>query len=194
MAKTKRAEGEPILIKKYANRRLYNTASSSYVTLEHLAELIRSGEDFVVVDAKSEEDLTHTVLSQIIFDRESKDDKPMLPLPFLRQLISFYGDKLETLVPGYLQSAMDALSKNQDKFRSAFNTGKPVSSFVPLFEEVARQNMALFQETMRMFSPPAGGHNETAKPSRTPTDKDAQITALKKELTALKAKVDALGE
>jgi len=191
MGRKQRAEGEPILIKKYANRRLYNTAASRYVTLDQLAELIQAGEEFVVQDAKTGEDLTHSVLTQIIFDKEGKDKKQMLPLPFLRQLISFYGDRLENMIPGYLQSAMDALSKNQDKFRSAFNAGKPTSSFVPLFEDVARQNMMMFQETMKMFSP--GGAARGGK-AASDAQKDAEIAALKEELASLKAKVDALGD
>ncbi len=192
MGRKQRAEGEPILIKKYANRRLYNTASSRYVTLDQLADLIKDGEDFVVVDAKSGEDLTHSVLTQIIFDKEAKDEKHMLPLPFLRQLISFYGDKLENMIPGYLQSAMEALSKNQDKFRNAFTAGKSGSTLLPLFEEVARQNMMMFQETMKMFTPGLGGRS--AMQANSDQAKDAEIAALKKELASLKAKVDALGK
>lgn len=193
MGRQKRAEGEPILIKKYANRRLYNTASSSYVTLEHLADLIKEGEDFVVVDAKSGNDLTHAVLTQIIFEREAKDDKPMLSLSFLRQLISLYGDKIETMVPGYLQSAMGALTKNQDKLRSAFSTGKSPASVLPVFEEITRQNMAMFQETLTMFTPNMKMGRDTASAAEA-EKKDAEIMKLREELASLKDKVDALGD
>ncbi|PCI33524.1 MAG: polyhydroxyalkanoate synthesis repressor PhaR [Alphaproteobacteria bacterium] len=156
MAKKTRLEGEPIIIKKYANRRLYNTDSSSYVTLDDLAQMVKENIDFVVRDAKSGDDITHTVLTQIIFEEESKEET-LLPINFLRQLITFYGDGLQKVVPEYLESSMAAFSQNQEKFRSFIdgNRTKPAEGMPQLmpFEEMAKQNMAIFEKTMSMFSP-----------------------------------------
>ena len=148
-----KADGDAIVIKKYANRRLYNTASSSYVTLDFLAEMVKDGEDFVVYDAKSGEDITRSVLTQIIFEEESKGQN-LLPIQFLRQLIKFYGDSLQTFVPSYLEMSMDAFSKNQEEMRSrharcAFG-GAPGYN---MFEESVRKNMELYEQAMKMFSP-----------------------------------------
>lgn len=202
MARKGRQPGDPIIIKKYANRRLYNTATSSYVTLDHLADLVKDNEDFVVVDAKSGEDITHSVLTQIIFEKEQKDESTMLPLPFLRQLISFYGDGLQAVVPGYLQYAMENLTKNQEQMRKAFTLEGGSANFVPVIEEMTRQNMAMFQQAMRMFTPGAYG---TTGPSMTEDtsapaapageekgEKDKELKDLQAELAALKSKVDAL--
>src|SRR5215471_20135962 len=114
------SEGEPVVIKKYANRRLYNTASSSYVTLEHLAEMVRQGVDFVVYDAKTNEDLTRSVLTQIIFDEENRGSQNLLPLQFLRQLIRFYGDSMQALLPSYLELSLDAFTQQQERMRKQF--------------------------------------------------------------------------
>ena len=141
----------PTIVKKYANRRLYNTATSSYVTLDHLAEMVRAEEDFVVVDAKSGEDLTRSVLAQIIFEQENRGET-MLPVPFLRKLIGLYGNNLQSFVPSYLEASMEAFAKNQEAMRrsvtEAFASAK---SGVSLFEEAARKNMAFFEQSMRMF-------------------------------------------
>lgn len=150
--KTARADGDPIIIKKYANRRLYNTAKSSYVTLDDLSQMVRAGEDFAVFDAKSGEDITRSVLTQIIFEEEAKGHN-MLPTNFLRQLIRLYGDALQGFVPGYLDSAMDTFSKNQEKMREAFGSSQAMASF----EAMARSNMEWFEQAMRMFGPFAGG-------------------------------------
>jgi polyhydroxyalkanoate synthesis repressor PhaR len=197
MARKKRREGEPIIIKKYANRRLYNTETSSYVTLDHLADMIKNGEEFVVRDAKSGEDLTRAVLTQIIFEKETRE-KNMLPIAFLRQLISLYGDGLQTMVPTYLQSAMEVLTKHQQELKDAAGTNIDSTSFMPIFEELARQNMALFEQSMRVFTqkPPSG---TPAPPADAPTGpdtkaKDRKIADLQAELAALKEKVDALSD
>ena len=156
MAKKNRQDGEPIIIKKYANRRLYNTDSSCYVTLDDLAVMVKENEEFVVKDAKSGDDITHSVLTQIIFEEESKGET-LLPINFLRQLIAFYGDGLQQVVPEYLESSMAAFTQNQEKFRGYFkdNMTKSNLSMQPLkpFEEMAKQNMAIFEQTMSMFSP-----------------------------------------
>ncbi|WP_374762889.1 polyhydroxyalkanoate synthesis repressor PhaR [Yunchengibacter salinarum] len=196
MARTRRQEGEPIIIKKYANRRLYNTATSSYVTLEHLAEMIKQDEDFVVRDAKTGDDITRTVLTQIIFDKESKD-KTMLPLPFLRQLIAMYGDGMQTMIPTYLQCAMEALTNNQEKVREAVVTGQGPQAFMPMMEDITRQNMKLFSDAMRMFNPAAEGGENAAAAARARADsqthqKDEEIRALKEQLSRLQTQVDKL--
>ncbi|WP_417455956.1 polyhydroxyalkanoate synthesis repressor PhaR [Kordiimonas sp.] len=194
MARKKREPGEPIVIKKYANRRLYNTETSSYVTLDHLAEMIKSGEEFIVLDAKGGDDLTRTVLTQIIFEKET-NEKNMLPLSFLRQLISLYGDGLQVMVPTYLQSAMEVLTRNQDQIRKACGGNTNTGSFMPIFEEIARQNMALFEESMRVFTSRTTGKTGPAptKPAASRTaEKDEKIAALQAQLAALKEKVDAL--
>ncbi|PHZ85522.1 polyhydroxyalkanoate synthesis repressor PhaR [Paremcibacter congregatus] len=156
MAKKNSRDGDRIIIKKYANRRLYNTDSSSYVTLDDLAVMVKDGTDFVVRDAKSGEDITHSVLTQIIFEEESKGET-MLPVNFLRQLISFYGDGLQKVVPDYLESSMSAFAENQEKFRDFFTGTLPGADLanpaLKPFEEMARQNMAIFEQTMSMFSP-----------------------------------------
>src|SRR5262252_6482727 len=141
----------PIIVKKYANRRLYNTATSSYVTLDDLAKLIKDGGDFVVQDAKTAEDLTRSVLTQIIVEQEQKGQN-LLPISFLRQLISFYGDSMQFLVPGYLEQAMVAFARNQEQMRKNLQATFGIFPFGQ-FEEVGKQNMALFERALRMLAP-----------------------------------------
>jgi len=197
MARKKREPGEPIVIKKYANRRLYNTETSGYVTLDHLAAMIKEGEDFVVRDAKTGEDLTHAVLTQLIFEKETKESN-MLPLSFLRQLISFYGDGLQAMVPGYLQSAMEVLTRNQSDLRAALEEGSDTGNFMPLFEEIARQNLALFEQSMQLFSlgkrPEKAPETGAKQAGKTDLAKEQEIDELKAQLAALKDKVDALSK
>lgn len=162
-----------IIIKKYANRRLYNTDKSCYITLDDLAAMTRGGTDFKVVDAKSGDDITHSVLTQIIMEEESRG-QTMLPVSFLRQLISMYGDSMQSMVPQYLEASMDSFRKNQLQFRSALQgalTGGPLA-------EIAKRNMAMFEAATSAFRPPSG----KADP------RDAEIEMLKAELEALKAK------
>lgn len=142
----------PITIKKYANRRLYNTAKSSYVTLDHLAEMVREGDDFVVYDAKTGEDITRSVLTQIIFEEEAKGQN-MLPISFLRQLIRLYGDTLQGYVPSYLEASMEAFSRNQERLREQVSAAFGANPALSNFEAAARSNMELFENAMRMFSP-----------------------------------------
>lgn len=141
---------DPIIIKKYANRRLYDTSSSSYVTLEHLSELVRQGKDFVVQDAKSGEDLTRTVLTQIIFEQENKGGNA-LPLNFLRQVIRFYGDSVSTALPTYLDMAMNNFTKNQERWRDLVSNGVATNPMA-LFEEQARRNFEMFERGMNLFT------------------------------------------
>jgi len=180
----------PVTIKKYANRRLYNTATSSYVTLDNLCQMVKDGIDFVVYDAKSGDDITRPVLTQIIVEEESKGQH-LLPISFLRQLIGFYGDSLQAVVPGYLEQSMSAFAENQDRMRNyiqeAFDGIFPFGSF----EEMGRQNMAIFERTMKMFAP-YGGEDNNNNAAATPPAEAAKPAPSADELDDLKAKIDAL--
>jgi len=170
---------DKVTIKKYANRRLYDTESSSYITLDRLAAMIREGRDFEVVDAKTGEDITHQVLTQIIVDEESRG-ATMLPVNFLRQLIGLYGGQLQGAVPTYLEAAMDAFEKNQQAMAGAFGPG--------MFADLAKRNMAMFEEAAQAMT-------GKKKPATAPADGPAdEIAKLKAELAALQAKVDKLGK
>src|SRR4249920_3192066 len=152
---------EPITIKKYANRRLYNTGTSTYVTLEDLAAMVKKGEDFVVYDAKTGEEITRSVLTQIIFEQENKEGQNLLPIAFLRQLIRFYGDSMQMLVPRYLEVSIDSLTREQEKFREHMAQAFGGSPFGPLDEHV-RRNMEVFQRAFSMFTPFARREEEEA--------------------------------
>lgn len=155
---SKKKEG-PIVIKKYANRRLYDTGRSSYVTLDDLCQMVKDGQDFIVYDAKSGDDLTRQVLTQIIVDQESKGDSNMLPESFLKQLIGFYGDSLQSVVPNYLEQAFEAFSKNQEQFRAQMQKSMENISIVPSMsnmtslEEINKKNMELFENAMKAWAP-----------------------------------------
>lgn len=153
MATTKKKQDEPTVIKKYANRRLYDTGRSSYVTLEDLCEMVKEGHDFVVYDAKSGEDLTRQVLTQIIVDQESAGGQNLLPVGFLKQLIGFYGDNISPLVPNYLEHTLQTFAKNQEELRNQINKSIEGMFPVPNLEEINKQNMAMFENAMRMFRP-----------------------------------------
>lgn len=189
----------PVVIKKYANRRLYNTATSAYVTLEHLSQMVKDKTDFVVYDAKTGEDITRPVLTQIIFEEESKGGQTLLPIPFLRQLISFYGDSLQGVVPQYLEMSMAQFARNQDQMRRYLQSTFGFNPFQQ-FEAMGKQNMAVFENAMRMFNPfaagqagmpPAGQANGSAEPPKpeAPTasapGSDAAIDDLKRKLDEL---------
>lgn len=146
---TKNRSDKPTVIKKYANRRLYDTGRSSYVTLDDLCTMVKEGRDFVVYDAKSGEDLTRSVLTQIIVEQEGKEGQNLLPITFLRQLISFYGDNIQSVVPNYLEQSLESFVKNQEQFREIFS--------VSAFEEINRQNMAMFENAMRAAWGPFAG-------------------------------------
>jgi polyhydroxyalkanoate synthesis repressor PhaR len=142
----------PVVIKKYANRRLYNTATSAYVTLDHLSQMVKDKIDFVVYDAKTGDDITRPVLTQIIFEEESKGGQTLLPIPFLRQLISFYGDSLQGVVPQYLEMSMTQFARNQEQMRRYMQNAFGFNPFQQ-FESMGKQNMAMFENAMRMFNP-----------------------------------------
>ncbi len=198
---------ESVVIKKYANRRLYNTETSTYVTLDDLAEMVRSDRDFVVYDAKSGDELTHSVLTQIIVDQESKG-QTLLPVPFLRQLIRFYGDSISRMVPTYLQFSMETLTKEQDRFRDQISTsfGSHSTPF-EAYQEHARRNMAIFEQAMSMWVPfpnnPAEGADSEGKVvdavATETSDADEQpsrneIDDLKSQLAAMQQKIEKLAE
>ena len=186
----------PVVIKKYANRRLYNTHTSSYVTLDHLAQMVKAGTEFEVHDARTGEDITRSVLTQIIFEEEAKGQN-LLPIQFLRRLIRFYGDSLQAFVPGYLDMSMESLTKNQDAMKSrvaeAFGGGSQA------FEALTRQNFAMFERAMKMFTPfgamgMAAGEEQGAKsangagkpkPSEEISELKSEIEAMRKQLAEL---------
>ena len=195
------SNADAVIIKKYANRRLYDTSASRYVTLDHLRELVRDNTDFKVVDAKSGEDLTRSVLAQIIFEEESKGAN-LLPVEFLRQLIGFYGDSMQAFVPSYLRVSMDTLAKQQDALRARMSEamGAPPMS-MGMMEEQAKRNMAMFEQAMRMFSPFAQGDSayeagaaQPAGAARTggSASQDDDVASLRAELEAMRAKLDKL--
>jgi len=164
-----------VTIKKYANRRLYDTESSTYITLDRLAQMVREGREFEVVDAKSGDDITRQVLTQIIVDEEARGGTTMLPVNFLKQLIGLYGNSMQNFVPQYLEAAMDAFQRNQSAVKDAFSGN--------VFADLAKRNMAMFQDASRVF---AGKSKAEAKPST------SDMEQLKAELAALQAKVDKL--
>ncbi|MBL4695829.1 MAG: polyhydroxyalkanoate synthesis repressor PhaR [Rhizobiaceae bacterium] len=192
----------PIVIKKYANRRLYNTGSSAYVTLEDLAGMVKAGEDFVVQDAKSQEDLTRSVLTQIIFEQEGKDGQNLLPISFLRQLIGYYGGSMQTMVPSYLEFSMDSFAKEQNKMQEQMTkmmggTALPNMPGMDLsvIEAQVQKNTEMFQNALGMFNPFNGGkqntENEADNAGGTKASSD-ELQTLKQQLAAMQAQVDKL--
>lgn len=187
---------ESVVIKKYANRRLYNTGTSAYVTLEDLAEMVRNGDDFTVNDAKSGEDITHSVLTQIIFEQEAKTGNTLLPVSFLRQLISFYGDQMQMVVPSYLEHSMSALTDQQEKFKDQMSKSMDANPMMAnmkapmqMVEEQVKRNTEMFHQAMSMFSPfglPTG--NEEGQEAEKPEAND--IDELKAQLKDLQGKLD----
>src|SRR6476661_7565028 len=162
----KPGDTQPVIVKKYANRRLYNTATSSYVTLDDLARMIKEGGDFVVKDAKTGEDLTRSVMTQIIVEQEQKGQN-LLPISFLRQIISLYGDSMQFLVPGYLEQAMVAFAQNQEQMRKNLQATFGIFPFGQ-FEAVGKQNMALFERALRMLAPFSLDEKPTSQEAGTP--------------------------
>ncbi len=186
---------DTIVIKKYANRRLYNTATSAYVTLDDLAEMVKSGADFTVKDAKTNEDITHSVLTQIIFEQEAKGEN-MLPVNFLRQIIRFYGDSMQHLVPSFLNVSADMLVKEQDELRSAMGTSFNKAPFDAMENQV-RQNMDMFKQAVSMFSPFVDPTGVMAKPEPEPEKKAAssepgEMEALRAQLAQMQSQLDRL--
>ena len=188
--KTKTADNPPVVVKKYANRRLYNTESSSYITLDNLADMVRQGRDFVVYDAKTGEDITRSVLTQIIVEEEGKG-RALLPTTFLRQLIGFYGDQVQSLVPRYLEQAMGAFAQQQEQMRAAMQ--KTMGSMGTLFpfgnmEEVGRQNMAMIERAFSLFTPFYRGTDPSTEAAQEIESLKAEVAALRQELEAVRAK------
>lgn len=187
-------QDQPIRVKKYANRRLYNTASSSYVTLDDLAALVKDGVDFVVTDAKSGEDITRSVLTQIIFEAENKGQN-MLPLNFLRQLIGLYGDSLQNIVPNYLDHTMRAFAENEKKMRRQMSDAMGGMFTFPDMEDFGQRNMELFQRALQMWAPGSGG---TDNPTNTadapsPAGSDSEILqTLKRQMDDIQKQIDVL--
>src|SRR5438309_11284107 len=183
----------PVIVKKYANRRLYNTATSSYVTLEDLAKMIKQGGDFVAYDAKTGEDITRSVLTQIIVEQEQKGQN-LLPTSFLRQLISLYGDSMQFLVPGYLEQAMIAFARNQEQMRKNLQATFGMFPFGQ-FEEMGKQNMALFQRALKMLSP-YGREEKAVSTEPEPIQKEGEDPRLKRleaQIDVLTRQLEALG-
>ncbi len=196
------AKDQPVVIKKYANRRLYNTGTSTYVTLEDLAQMVKKGEEFVVNDAKSGDDITHPVLTQIIFELENKDGQTMLPIPFLRQLISYYGDQMQMIVPSFLEQSMLAFQKEQGRMREQMTAlfGKTpmgmvdMSAPMKMIEEQTRRNIEMFQNAMRMFTPfGAAGQAEEGKTAPEPERRD-DLKELKDQIAAMQQRLEQMGK
>ncbi len=204
MARDAEHESRPVIIKKYANRRLYNTDTSTYVTLEDLAEMVRSNRDFVVYDAKSGEDLTHSVLTQIIVEQESRGTN-LLPIGFLRQLIRFYGDSMQKLVPSYLEFSLDSLTRQQEQYRRRFAHAFGTAAFEAMQEQV-RKNFDTFERALGMFSPfgsSEAGEGKSVPQNAPQAEKteagpagakpgEDEIANLKAELTAMQARLEQL--
>lgn len=196
---------DAVTIKKYANRRLYNTGTSTYVTLDDLAEMVKKGEEFTVQDAKTGEDITHTVLTQIIFELENKSGQTMLPVSFLRQLIAFYGDQMQMIVPSFLEQSMFAFAKEQERFREQITSaiGKtPMGGMMDMgqsmkaMEETTRRNMEAFQEAMRMFSPFGAMMPKTGPGKETQDDESSgdDLKDLKDQIAAMQRKIDSMSK
>jgi polyhydroxyalkanoate synthesis repressor PhaR len=193
---------QPVTIKKYANRRLYNTGASAYVTLEDLAEMVKIGEDFVVYDAKSGEEITRSVLAQIIFEQEGKTGENLLPIRFLRQLIRFYGDSMQKVVPSYLEFSIERLTSDSQKFREQFEAAlsvnplaTPTRQMFQSMEEQARKNMAMFREALDLFSPFSGQvspfSGQAAEAGKAPPQSQ-ELTEMRAQLAEMQKRIDSL--
>jgi polyhydroxyalkanoate synthesis repressor PhaR len=194
MAKT---DGE-IVIKKYANRRLYNTGTSTYVTLEDLAQMVKKGEDFIVQDAKSGDDITHSVLTQIIFEQESKTGNTLLPISFLRQLISYYGDQMQMVVPTFLEHSMKTFADQQTQMREQMTRAfgetpltKNLQMPIQMMEEQVRRNTEVFRQAMQMFSPFTAPGETERDAKKAPDSRD--LDDLKEQLRTLQNRLDSMG-
>ena len=187
-----RKEGERVVIQKYANRRLYNKATSSYITLDDLSKMVKDGVDFVVNDAKTGEDITRKVLTQIIFEEEGRGQN-LLPVPFLRQLIGFYGDRMQAFLPSYLELSLESFIKQQERMREKFTAVAPVP-VLGMFDEQVRQNMALFDRAMKMFTPFAYRNEDAApeKPATPPAEES--LSEIKRQMAAMQEQIAALSK
>jgi polyhydroxyalkanoate synthesis repressor PhaR len=189
----------PTTIKKYANRRLYNTGTSTYVTLEDLAAMVKDGEDFLVYDAKTGDDITRSVLAQIIFEQENKAGQNLLPTTFLRQLIRFYGDSMQMVVPKYLEQSIDMLTREQEKFRKQMSSTFSMTPFAPL-EEHVRRNMEMFERTFSMFKPfmpPRGGNSTAPEPEKVTSEPAADadnIDDLRRQMKDMQDRLERMSK
>lgn len=194
------SKSEPTIIKKYANRRLYHTGTSTYVTLDDLAQMVKKGDEFTVVDAKTGEDITRSVLTQIIFEQEGKSGQNLLPVNFLRQLIGYYGDSMQALIPTYLEHSFKMLAENQQKFRDQFSSSFATGSFGKMDEQM-QKNMAMFRDAMSLFTPfglaagkKAAEQSGTASTEQVDTvSGNDELDTLKRELAEMQKKIDRLG-
>jgi polyhydroxyalkanoate synthesis repressor PhaR len=190
MSEADKTVADRVVIKKYANRRLYNTKSSTYVTLEHLSEMVKEGVDFVVYDAKTNEDITRSVLTQIIFDEESRGPN-LLPIQFLRQLIRFYGDSMQSFVPSFLELSLDGFARQHEGLRRNVAGSIGVPPGLGFMEEQVRQNLAMFDRAMKMFTPFAFARPEDAAlPAATPEESAKAAPAADTSLEELKRRIE----
>jgi polyhydroxyalkanoate synthesis repressor PhaR len=190
---TRKAAGEKVVIQKYANRRLYNKATSTYITLDDLAVMVRDNVDFVVYDAKTGEDITRKVLTQIIFDEENSGAQNLLPIQFLRQLIRFYGDQMQAFLPSYLELSLDGFIRQQERLRSQFTTLTPAAG-IGGFEEQIRQNLALFDKAMKMFTPFAYKPEDAPAAAPAPEPAKDDLAELKQQLQSMQEQIAALAK
>ena len=196
-----KSNDDRVVIKKYANRRLYNTASSSYVTLEHLSDMVKQGVHFVVYDAKSNEDITRSVLTQIIVEEEGREGQNLLPIQFLRQLIGFYGNSMQAFLPSYLELSLSTFAEQQERMRSQFSTlgqGGGIGG-IGVYDDQIRQNLAMFDRAMKMFSPFAFARpDEQATPApraaepAAPPAADPALDEMKKRMEEMQAQIEKL--
>jgi polyhydroxyalkanoate synthesis repressor PhaR len=186
------AAGEPVIIKKYANRRLYNTAASTYVTLDHLSEMVREGVNFIVLDAKTNDDITRSVLTQIIVEMEGRGQN-LLPVQFLRRLIHFYGEPMQGFLPPFLEMSMESFAKAQDKMRENMSRAFGAATPMAAFEEQTQRNMAMFQQALQVWTPFAAGM-PGAKPATAneDVDKDEQLAELRRQMEAMQKQLDSM--
>ncbi|GAA6155535.1 polyhydroxyalkanoate synthesis repressor PhaR [Pyruvatibacter sp. HU-CL02332] len=193
MAKKRSSGNEPITIKKYANRRLYNTATSSYVTLDHLADMVKQNQDFVVIDAKTSDDITRSVLTQIIFEEEAKGGQNLLPIRFMRQLIKYYGDSLQGVVPGFLEMSLENFAKEQERVRSRIASAVGEDR-VTAIEEQVRENVAALESAVRSLNPFASATEEEkpAAPAKDDAAPEQNVAEMQKQMAAMQKQLDEL--
>lgn len=197
MADKKAGAGDTVVIKKYANRRLYNTATSAYVTLEDLAKMVRDGTEFVVFDAKTNDDLTRQILTQIIFEEESRGEA-LLPVQFLRQLIGFYGGQMQGVLPSYLEMSLDSFSRQQEQMRGQFSKAFGAAPGAGILDEAVKRNMALFTDAMKMWpgfnALNASGQNAAAAPEARPAPAADPLAEMRRQMDEMRSQLDKLSK
>ena len=197
MADKKAGAGDTVVIKKYANRRLYNTATSAYVTLEDLAKMVRDGTEFVVFDAKTNDDLTRQILTQIIFEEESRGEA-LLPVQFLRQLIGFYGGQMQGVLPSYLEMSLDSFSRQQEQMRGQFSKAFGAAPGAGILDEAVKRNMALFTDAMKMWpgfnALNPGGQNPAAAPEARPAPAADPLAEMRRQMDEMRSQLDKLSK